>query len=150
MLNLENGRKKKRKRKKFKSNTSFAKFSSRIHRPRLNWFRFLNETFNFHIHGIPHLSGFLIPFVSFERVGSVSPQPVANITRYTCRHTLERGVIGVQAKIVGDLIRNYKPLGTLCLMQRVLSAPLRKSSILSDEPIRNYPSWSETERNKQT
>lgn len=59
-----------------------------------------------------------------------------------------RGVIGVQAKIVGDLIRNYKSLGTLCLMQRVLSAPLRKSSILSDEPIRNYPSWNEINKLK--
>lgn len=51
---------------------------------------------------------------------------------HTCRHTLERGVIGVQAKIVGDLIRNYKPLGALCLMHNVFS-PLHCGS------HRSYP-----------
>lgn len=33
----------------------------------------------------------------------------------------------MQAKTVGDLIRNYKPLSLLCLMQRVLFALLAGS-----------------------
>lgn len=107
--------------KKKRSVRKQHKFQSKIllSCPRLNWFRFLETKRSISIFTVFHIC-LVSWYLSFRRF-CISAARSEYYTVHTCRHTLERGVIGVQAKIVGDLIRNYKPLGALCLMHNVFS-----------------------------